>query len=115
MKFVIAEVDFVPELGRKQDVCFLMDLENNLMAAESVELAQEKVKKTFGRELEVGQEFFENEKGEKYYFANMKIGALPEGWRMVSYRELDAESCGDYEAIMVAVEKLGYIADCDKK
>ena len=111
MKFVVAKVDFEPELGKKQDVCFLLNDENRLLGADTVEVATRKAKEIFGQELEVGKEFFEDGEGEEYYFANLRTESLPEGWKVVSYRELDDESCDDYEALMVAIEKLGYIAE----
>ena len=108
---MIAKVDFVPELEREQEVYFLVDEDNRLLAAETVELARKEVEEIFGQELEVGQEFFEDENGEKYYFANMSLETLPEGWKMMPYREFDAEACEDYEAIVAAMEKLGYSAE----
>ena len=111
MKFVVVKVDFEPELGKKQDVCFLIDDRNQLLRADTVEVAKRKVKEIFGQELEVGKEFFEDGEGEEYYFANLRTESLPEGWKMVSYRELDGESSDDYEALTVVMEKLGYIAE----
>ena len=109
LKFVVAKIDFQLELGKEQSVYFLVDDRNQLMRADTVESAKRKAKEIFGQELEVGKEFFEDGEGEKYYFANLRIELLPEGWRMVSYKELDDESCDDYGALMVAMEKLGYI------
>ena len=111
MKFVVARVDFESELGRKQDVRFLVDDGNRLLKAETVEAAKRRVAEIFGQELEVGKEFFESGESERYYFANLRTESLPEGWKMVSYRELDGESSDDYEALTVVMESLGYIAE----
>ena len=106
MKFLIATVN------KTVGALVLVDDKNNLFSATSIVEAKESFKDTFGRMLEIGKIFHEND--DAYFFAAVENGVekpmetLPAGWNFKAFEDLSVENCDDFEAIKIGFKKLGF-------
>lgn len=100
------KVDFDPSLGRRQHLQFLLNSNNELPSANSLDTLKEE----FGEDLDIGKVFHKNNE-EKFYFAGVPRELqkyLPKKWSFVLFENLNPEECRDYKIILKAIKKLKY-------
>ncbi len=107
LKFVIGKIDPQSKTEKAQQFQVLLDKKYGLPTAGSIERIQQKL----GCKLTAGNVFAENNQ-EKYLFAALpkdSSNQLPEEWGFVPFDEINSKLYPDYEAIVKALKKLGYL------
>ena len=107
IKCFIMRTDFEPELGRAQRVQVLLNSENELPTASSIE----KAKNDLWQDIELGNVFCENDDAQGL-FANLPdeiIETLPYEWALKPFSDLKPENCPDYDIIAAGIKKAGFI------